>query len=149
MKNLFILIFTKFLVFVTNSANHVFRCDMVLRLIPFICGNLTMIMFYFVVKKLFKSPWAINFGLCLIALNPILINYIFEFKPYSLDVLCSLIAIYIFLSIDFKNNSLKQIFIRGLILAILPWFSFACCFVIFAGFLTLSFKKDNPRLFTL
>ena len=142
------LIFTKFLVCITDSVHHAYRCDFVLRIRPFICGNLSMIMFYFVAKKLFKSIWAINLGLFLIALNPVLINYSFEFKPYGADVLCSLIALYIFLNTDFKNDSLKHILIKGVILGILPWFSFASAFVIFSGFLFLSFKRDNPRMFS-
>lgn len=142
------LIFSKFLVFITDSYHHVYRCDMVLRLIPFIFGNLSMIMFYFTAKKLTESQWAVLAGVVFIALNPVLINYCFEFKPYSLDVFASLLIILIFLNIDFKNTNLKQIFLYGLFLAILPWFSFGCVFVIIAGFLTLSFKKENPRLFT-
>ncbi|MBR1942556.1 glycosyltransferase family 39 protein [bacterium] len=141
------LILSKLLVTVTDSYNHVFRCDIVLRTIPFLCGNLSLIMFYFVAKKLFNSKWAILAGLFLIALNPVLINYSFEFKPYSADVLCSLIALYIFLSIDFKNTSQKQILQYSAILAVLPWLSFGSAFVILAGIMAISFKKENPKMF--
>ncbi len=142
------LICTKFLVFITDSYNHVFRCDMVLRFIPFICGNLSLIMFYFIGNKIFNSKWASLAGTALLALNPVLINYSYEFKPYSVDVFCSLIALYIMLNINFKNANTKLMLIYGTILAILPWFSFGCSFIIIAGFMTLSFKRDNPNLFT-
>ena len=135
------------MVFITDGYSHVFRCDMVLRFLPFVFGNLSMIVFYFVCKKLFESKWSILAGMAFIAMNPVLINYCFEFKPYSLDVFASLVAILVFYSIDFNRNNLKQIFLYGFILAILPWFSFGCAFVIAAGFLALSFKKESPKLF--
>lgn len=143
------LLFTKFLVFITNSYHHVFRCDLMLRFIPFICGNLSLIMFYFIGNKIFNSKWATLAGTALLALNPTLINYSFEFKPYSADVLCSLIALYIILNIDFKTTTIKHLIVSGFVLAILPWFSFGSTFVIIAGFMTLSFKRDNPKLFTI
>lgn len=142
------LIFTKFLVAITDSYNHVFRCDMVLRTIPFLCGCGSMWLFYLVSKRIIESKWAVLAGVALFVLNPILINYSYEFKPYSVDVFCTLLAVYIFLKIDFTTICLRKIFKYGLILAVLPWFSFASAFVIFAGFLTLSFKKENPALFT-
>ncbi len=142
------LILTKFLVFITNSYSHIYQCDFVLRLIPFICGNLSLIMFWYVGNKIFHSKWVTLTGICLLALNPVLINYSYEFKPYSVDVFCSLIALYIMLNINFKNANTKLMVIYGSILAILPWFSFGSSFIIIAGFMTLSFKRDNPKLFT-
>lgn len=142
------LVFTKFLVFITGSANHVFRCDMVLRTIPFLCGTASMWLFYLVAKRIINSKWVVLAGVFLMATNPVLINYSYEFKPYSVDVFCTLLAIYIFLKIDFKTICLRKIFKYGIILSILPWFSFASSFVIFAGILTLSFKKENPALFS-
>lgn len=141
------LVFTKFLVFITNSYNNVLRCDMVLRLLSFIFGNLSIITFYFVCKKLFQSKWSALAGVTFIALNPTLINYSFEFKPYSLDLFTSMLALLIFLNINFKTVTLKKICIYGLILSILPWFSFGSVFVILSGILVLSFKKENPKLF--
>jgi len=98
----FFLIITKFLVFLTDSYNHVYRCDMVLRILPFIFGNLSIIMFYILCKKVYQSKWTNLAAVAFVALNPTLINYSFEFKPYSTDVFCCLLVIYIFMSIDFK-----------------------------------------------
>jgi len=144
----FFLIITKFLVFLTDSYNHVYRCDMVLRILPFIFGNLSIIMFYILCKKVYQSKWTNLAAVAFVALNPTLINYSFEFKPYSTDVFCCLLVIYIFMSIDFKIIELKQIFKYGFILSILPWFSFASTFAILSGFMILSFKKENPAFFT-
>ncbi len=142
------LIFTKFLVFIFGGYKNLYICDLILRLIPFLCGSSSLILFYFVAKKIFNSKWSILAGLILISLNPVLINYSFEFKPYSVDVFCVLLAIFIFLNINFKTDNIKKIYIYAISLAILPWFSFASAFVILAGFITLSFERENPKLYT-
>ena len=85
----------------------------------------------------------------LFCLNPVLINYSFEFKPYILDVFCALSALWIFLNTDFQTNSAKKVLVYGCLLAILPWFSFMSTMVIFAGFMALSFKRENPKNFFL
>ena len=141
------LICTKILVFITDGYHNIFRCDLTLRFIPFLCGNLSLVMYWFIGDKIFNSKWTTLAGVALLAFNPVLINYSFEFKPYSVDVLFSLIALYVFLCVDFKKSSAKKMLLYSLILAILPWFSFGSTFVIIAGFLTLSFKKENPPLF--
>lgn len=141
------LILSKFIVFLFDGYHNVLRCDLALRTIPFICGVCTMPMFYIVGKKLLNSKWTVLAGLMLIAFNPVLINYSFEFKPYSADVLCSLIAMYILLNIDLKTDSIKTTIKKALILSILPWFSFGSTFLIIACIMTLSFKRDNPKLF--
>ena len=122
------LCFTKFLIFITDGYHHMLRCDIVLRTIPFIAGNLSLILFYFVGKKVFTSKWTVLAGLIFMATNPALINYSFEFKPYNLDVLSCLVVILIFLNINFKQTTFKTLFLYGLILAVLPWFSFASVF---------------------
>lgn len=143
------LIVSKLLVSIFHVKNHIFACDFVLRLIPFFFGSLSIVMFYFVCKSLFKSKWTTLIAILLFCLNPVLINYSFEFKPYILDVFCTLSALWIFLNTDFQNNSTKKILIYGCILAILPWFSFMSTIVIFAGFMALSFKRENPKNFFL
>lgn len=143
------LIFSKILVSVFYVKNNIFACDFVLRLIPFIFGTLSIGAFYLVCKSLFKSKWTTLIAVLVFCLNPVLINYSFEFKPYILDVFCVLCALWIFLNTDFQANSTKKVFANGLILAILPWFSFMSVMAIFAGFMTLSFKKENPKNFFL
>ena len=143
------LIVSKLLVGIFYVKNHIFACDFVLRLIPFFFGSLSIAMFYFVCKSLFKSKWTTLIAILLFCLNPVLINYSFEFKPYILDVFCTLSALWIFLNTDFQKNFTKKNLIYGCILAILPWFSFMSTIVIFAGFMALSFKRENPKNFFL
>ena len=141
------LISTKFLVWIFHAQSNVFICDSILRLIPFVIGNLSIILFYFVCKYIFNSKWTTLIAILLFSLNPMLINYSFEFKPYIVDVFCTLLILLIILNIDFNKIKLKESLIYGGIFAILPWFSFMASIVEFAGFLVLSYKKENPKKF--
>lgn len=143
------LVISKILVTIFHVKNNIFACDFVLRLTPFFFGTLSIGAFYFVCKSLFKSKWTTFIALLLFCLNPVLINYSFEFKPYILDVFCALSALWIFLNTDFQTNSAKKVLVYGCLLAILPWFSFMSTMVIFAGFMALSFKRENPKNFFL
>lgn len=143
------LVCSKILATVFNAKSNVFVCDFVLRLIPFMFGTLSIGAFYFVCKSLFKSKWTTLIAVLLFCLNPVLINYSFEFKPYILDVFCTLSALWIFLNVDFEKTSTKKILIFSAIIAMLMWFSFMSAMVIFAGFMALSFKRENPRKFFL
>ncbi len=143
------LVCSKILVDIFHVKANVYACDFVLRLIPFIFGTLSIGAFYFVCKSLFKSKWTTFFAVLLFSLNPTLINYSFEFKPYILDVFSAIVALWIFLNIDFEKITTKTTLIFGSILAILPWFSFMSVMVIFGGFMALSFKRENPKKFFL
>lgn len=143
------MVVSKILVTIFHVKNHIFACDFVLRLTPFFFGTLSIGAFYLVCKSLFKSRWTTLIGVLLFCLNPVLINYCFEFKPYILDVFCVLSALWIFLNTDFQTNTTKKVLIYGCLLAILPWFSFMSTMVIFAGFMALSFKREKPKNFFL
>ncbi len=143
------LLISKLLVSIFHVKNNIFACDFVLRLVPFFFGTFSIGAFYFVCKSLFKSKWTTLIAVLLFCLNPVLINYSFEFKPYILDVFCAMSALWIFLNTDFQTNTTKKVLIFGSILAILPWFSFMSTMVIFAGFMALSFKRENPKNFFL
>ncbi len=143
------LVCSKILVDIFHVKNNIFACDFVLRLIPFIFGTLSIGAFYFVCKSIFKSKWTTFFAVLLFSLNPTLINYSFEFKPYILDVFSAIVCLWIFLNVDFEKTTQKMILVFASILAILPWFSFMSVIVIFAGFMTLSFKRENPKNFFL
>ena len=116
------LVISKILVTIFHVKNNIFACDFVLRLTPFFFGTLSIGAFYFVCKSLFKSKWTTFIALLLFCLNPVLINYSFEFKPYILDVFCALSALWIFLNTDFQTNSAKKVLVYGCLLAILSWF---------------------------
>lgn len=144
------LIFSKLCVFLFNGYNHIAICDLIIRFSPFLYGCLSIIAFYILCKKLLKTKLSEIFAILLFCLNSVLIKYSIEFKPYILDVLLCLVALNIFLKIDFEKYSLKKIIFNGCLLSLMPWFSFGSSFVIFSGFLIILSKlKNNLKQYIL
>lgn len=142
------LVSTKFLVELFHVSDKIGMCDFVLRLIPFICGILSIGVFYSICKELFKAKKAVLIDLFLFCINKILIDYSFEFKPYSVDVLVSLFLVLFFMKVDLNKIDLKKFILSAVGLALSVWFSFTSVFVLAAGFLNLiarNFKKENIK----
>ena len=72
-----------------------------LRLFPFMCGLLSLFVFERIARKIFPGKWFL-LPLFIFAISRDLIYYTSELKPYSSDVLCVLILIWIFLYIKDK-----------------------------------------------
>ena len=85
---------TKFIVNLFNTSNSFGTCDLVLRLIPFISGVLSIGIFYLICKEVFKTKTSIALATLLFATNNELINYSFEFKPYCTDMFIILLFYY-------------------------------------------------------
>ena len=115
--------------------------DLTLRIVPFLAGVFSIIAFYFLSKNVFKNKLTILVALFLFAINKALINYSFEFKPYSLDVLFTIICILSFLKLDLEKLTLKKTFLYGVLLSFVPWFSFVSVFAIAGGWLSIAFKN--------
>ncbi len=75
-----------------------------LRLIPLLSGILSLFAFYFLLNDYIKSKLVLLTGLFLFAVNPVLIYYSAEFKPYSSDVLICILLLF-----SYKYMSLKNI----------------------------------------
>lgn len=139
MASPFFMILTKLVVKVFGFS------DLTLRIIPFLSGCLSIIAFYFLSKNLFKTKLAILTAVFLFSINSVLIDFSFQFKPYSLDVLITILCILFFIKVDFEKLNLKQTFLSGFLLAFIPWFSFVSIFSIAGGWLSLvlqDFKSD-------
>lgn len=148
------LVCTKFLVGLFHASDKIEMCDFIFRLIPFACGALSIGVFYLICRELFTAKKAVIIALFLFCVNKILIDYSFEFKPYSVDVFVSLLLALFFIKLDLgvnlnKINYKKLIFyVIGLALSV--WFSFTSVFVLVAGFVNLiirNFKKENIKKF--
>jgi hypothetical protein len=141
----FFMILTKFIANLFNATNTVGTCDLVLRLIPFFSGVLSIGIFYLICKEVFKTKKSIVFATLLFAINNELINYSFEFKPYCTDMLLILLLILFFLKLDLDKISYKKLalFATGISLSI--WFSFVSAFAIVAGFINLLIKRKNLK----
>ena len=96
--------------------------DWALKIFPFFSFIVSIILFFFLNKRLFKSVKIALFSCALFSLNFTLINYSTEVKQYSIDVL---IAISIVLaSLKFNTNKNKlSIFLYTCIGAIAIWYS--------------------------
>lgn len=141
MASPFFMILTKLVVKVFGFS------DLTLRIIPFVTGTFSIIAFYFLSKNVFKTKSAVLVAMFLFSINSALINYSFQFKPYSLDVLITILCILFFIKVDFEKLNLKQTFLSGIVLAFMPWFSLVSIFSIAGGWFSLILKdfKQNWR----
>jgi len=103
--------------------------DFILRLFPFFCGTLSLLLYYRM-AKIYISTQAVPLALFFFAISEALIFYSSEFKQYSSDVL---IVILLFLLIaTYRTHALT--FTRLFILAIAGmmaiWFSYASVFIL-------------------
>lgn len=79
----------------THALTSVFGSgEHVLRLLPFLAGAAAMVVFPIVARKL-VSPWAAALATALFALSPFLIYYSGEFKQYSVEVLATLLIVWL------------------------------------------------------
>ncbi|MCR4337999.1 MAG: glycosyltransferase family 39 protein [Candidatus Omnitrophica bacterium] len=126
-------------------GNH----EYVLRFIPLLTGILGIYFFYLLAQKIL-SPRGALLALAFFSFSPILINFSFDFHPYSSDVFIAVIFSHLFLTLDQRDMKMKEALLRGMILAILLWFSSPAIFV-FLGISTVLFyhyfsKKEWSKL---
>ena len=115
--------------------------DMILRIIPFISGVLSLPLFYYFSKLVFRNKKKyILAALIFFAFNPCAIIYCAQFKQYSTELLCAILLLIIFYKIIFQKEY-KNIYAAGI--TIIPWFSYSSFFIIAAGFLSILIKKDT------
>jgi len=103
--------------------------EMALRLFPFLCSCLSLILFYYFLKR-FARMETVGLALTLFAFNPRLIYYAAEVKTYSLDVLVSLVLLIIVWEVHRRDYQIQLIHWLGIYYALAMWFSFSSMFVI-------------------
>ncbi len=111
--------------------------ERVLRFIPFFCSLASIVAFWFLVDEVFvkkddfcpeKRPLTPFFGTAIFAFSfPFLYNSL-EFKPYSLDVLFTILTFLIWLKVLRHKVSFKKELAFVLLLSTFPLFSFASIF---------------------
>jgi hypothetical protein len=60
--------------------------DIVIKITPFLFGNISLILFYFFAKKFLRARFSLLLSLFLFAINIPLILYSTQFKPYIIEV---------------------------------------------------------------
>jgi uncharacterized membrane protein len=115
-----------------------------LRLLPLMAGCASLILFYFLARKILNTPGLLTV-LALFALSPTLIYYSSEVKQYSSDVFIAVLLLYVFAhhSSPITNT---QLLITGLLA---PWFSHPAIFVLAAIGLTLLLENRRQPIPTL
>ncbi len=102
--------------------------DITLRILPFLGSVGSIIAFYFLAEKTIKSKVVALWAVFFFAINQRLIDYSFEFKPYSFDVFFAIILLLFFMSLDLEKLNAKNPLCTELCFAIVPWFSFTSVF---------------------
>ncbi|MBQ9245348.1 glycosyltransferase family 39 protein [bacterium] len=134
------LVLTKWIVSVFGTSELFFR------LIPFVVGCLVFIPFYYLLRSIFDKNSTIYFAMFLLAINPKLIYYGIEFKPYILDVFFAVLILLIFEKIKLREYERKYLFLIGLGLGAIVWCSFPSLILVFVGIVTLLIsQKDIKR----
>jgi uncharacterized membrane protein len=101
-----------------------------LRLIPFLSGTISMILFYGLAKRVI-TPRAVPFALGLFAVSGPLIDYSSTVKQYSSDVLISILLLYLVISnIESTKRTGFQVIMLGIIGASVIWFSHPAVFTL-------------------
>lgn len=114
--------------------------EIALRFLPYILGNLSLVLFYFLLKKVFKNYFAILVTLFAFATNSQLIWKTAELKPYVIDVLFTVIALLVAFSIDIKALNKKKAFCIGLLAALSVWCSYPMLFIVTGISIVFLFK---------
>lgn len=102
--------------------------ELTLRLVPFLLGVLSLIVFLYLLKNVIKNKLGILIGLCLFAFNIPLIYFSAEFKPYVCDVFFCILLMCININLD--KLTVKQVFIYSICSFILVLVSFPSLFII-------------------
>lgn len=136
----------KFLTEFVHSQNMWWR-DLVLRILPFISGILSLPAFYILVRTVFhNNKKQILIAMFLFCANPCAIIYSAQLKQYSTELLCAIILLTLFYKIIVKNKC-KSLYVA--IIAIAPWISYSSLLLEAAGFTLLLFKNRKAFMYTI
>ena len=109
--------------------------EFALRMFPFLCGLITILVFYKFSKLFLIRKWSVIIASFLFAVNRELIYYAEELKQYSSDVLFYMLTFLILNKLSLKNLSIKKTILYSFVVSLLPMFSFPASFVIGAWFI--------------
>ncbi len=106
--------------------------DYVLRLLPFIAGLVSLIVFWWLARRVL-SPWARPVALLLFATAPALIYYSGEAKQYGVEQFATLVIAATTLWLFRGEITLGRAVSWGVVCAVAIWFSYTGVFVVAAA----------------
>ncbi|MCC6981553.1 MAG: glycosyltransferase family 39 protein [Candidatus Melainabacteria bacterium] len=120
--------------------------EYVLRFIPLLAGVLSQVFFLQLAKKLLQ-PGAVPIAVALFALSEALLRYSSELKPYSLDVLVSILLMlsgFMILDPSSRRKGLVLLFVGAIVS---PWVSYASLLTMIAvlGAALLKYRRERGR----
>lgn len=130
------------------STNFFGANELALRLYPFICGIISIFLFYKLVNKLLEGPY-LCLALGFFIFNTQHMHYGNDVKQYSSDVLVSIVILLLVINLfeaKVKINSFIKYGVGG---AIAVWFSQPSIFVLTGSFIALYihyWKNDQKEL---
>jgi len=134
-----------------KTAVQIFNSsEYALRLLPFLSGIASIVLFYEVAKRLIK-PEAVPIAVFLFAISEPLIYYSSEVKQYSIDVFIALSILYfVTRNIQAKRLTARNIIAFGILGAIVIWFSHPSVFILAGAGVSLAVfsfvRKDWARI---
>lgn len=141
---LFFLVLTKL---VTNFFGN---AEAVFRFIPFITGVFSLFAFYQLTKRILVKHWTRLLALLLFSINFQLLFYTQVFKPYSSDVLITILILLVGISLNINKISLKKAFLVGMLASVAISFSYPAIFSIIGVILVLTFStKEYKKIFAI
>jgi len=120
-----------FLLLAKTSAALWGNHELALRLVPLLSGILALIFFYVFLKR-YAQPEVIPLALGLFVFSAPLIRYSAELKPYSCDVMVSVLLLMSFFPFRVKTFTLRKALWWGLGGGLALWLSYASVFILSA-----------------
>lgn len=117
-----------------------FIIDFSLRLLPFICGVLSIFAFYKFNKLVLEEKRDRVISFLIFTINTQSVAYCAIFKQYSMELLVAIILLIISFKIIFQNTY-KWYYM--LIIAFAIWFSYSSVFILLPLFIYILFKKKE------
>lgn len=136
-----------FFMIISKALTCVFGTkEWVFRLLPFLFGTVSMFVFYLLSKEILNKKWSILAANYLFAINFHLIYYCQEFKQYSLEVFITILTIYLFKKVDFKNLNTIKCLGFGVLFFILFLLSMTFPFILGAFIIYLIYKNKASSI---
>ena len=115
--------------------------DILLRTVPFVSGTVAIPAFGYLLYKIFGNKLTVLWGMFLLGINPLAIEYSCSFKQYSTEMLVLIIVFILSFEINFKIQTFKQNLIFALLIAFSPLFSMTAIFILPCAFLLILLRN--------
>ena len=118
-----------FMVMAKLSITLFGNSDLILRLFPFLCSIVSLILFY-KLAKIYISAQAVPLALFLFATSDVLIIYSSMFKQYSSDVMIVIALLLLVAHLRRNPLTFARLFILSIVGILAVWFSHASVFIL-------------------